>query len=66
MVGRSTVIRMDRPIARVSLSTPDIADAMVTTPYEVLVHGKTPGTISLLVWADNGRIKTYDVAVRAI
>ena len=64
MVGRSTVIHMDRPITRVSLSTPDIADAMVTTPYEVLVHGKTPGTISLLIWGDNGRITTYDVAVR--
>src|SRR5262245_32502227 len=64
MVGRSAVLKMDRPITRVSLSTPDIADAMVTTPYEVLVHGKTPGTISLLAWADNGRIKTYDVAVR--
>src|SRR5262245_8475961 len=63
-VGRSTVIRMDRPITRVSLSTPDIADALVTTPYEVLVHGKTPGTISLLVWHDNGRIRTYDVAVK--
>ena len=64
LVGRSTVIQMDRPITRVSLSTPDIADALVTTPYELLVHGKMPGTISLLVWGDNGRIKTYDVAVQ--
>lgn len=64
MVGRSMVIRMDRPITRVSLSTPEIADALVTTPYELLVHGKAPGTISLLVWADTGRIKTYDVSVR--
>jgi pilus assembly protein CpaC len=64
LVGRSTIIRMDRPITRVSLSTPDIADALVTTPYELLVHGKTPGTISLLVWGDNGRIKTYDVIVK--
>jgi pilus assembly protein CpaC len=64
LVGRSTIIRMERPITRVSLSTPDIADALVTTPYELLVHGKTPGTISLLVWGDNGRIKTYDVAVK--
>jgi pilus assembly protein CpaC len=64
LVGRSAVIRMDRPITRVSLSTPDIADALVTTPYELLVHGKTPGTISLLVWGDNGRITTYDVAVK--
>ncbi len=64
LVGRSTIIKMERPITRVSLSTPDIADAMVTTPYELLVHGKTPGTISLLVWGDNGRITTYDVAVK--
>jgi pilus assembly protein CpaC len=64
LVGRSTIIKMDRPITRVSLSTPDIADALVTTPYELLVHGKLPGTISLLVWGDNGRIKTYDVAVK--
>jgi pilus assembly protein CpaC len=64
LVGRSVVIRTDRPITRVSLSTPDIADALVTTPYELLVHGKAPGTISLLVWSDNGKIKTYDVAVR--
>jgi pilus assembly protein CpaC len=64
LVGRSTIVRMDRPITRVSLSTPEVADALVTTPYELLVHGKTPGTISLLVWSDNGRIKTYDVAVK--
>ncbi len=64
LVGRSAILKMDRPITRVSLSTPDIADAMVTTPYEILVHGKTPGTISLLVWGDNGRITTYDVAVK--
>ena len=64
LVGRSTIIRTDRPIARVSVSTPDIADAMVTAPRELLVHGKTPGTISLLVWNDNGRITSYEVAVR--
>ncbi len=64
LVGRSALIRMDRPITRVSLSTADIADALVTTPYELLVHGKTPGTISLLVWGDNGRMKTYDISVK--
>lgn len=64
LVGRSTIIRTDRPIVRVSLSTPEIADAMVTAPRELLVHGKAPGTISLLVWNDFGRITAYEVAVR--
>jgi pilus assembly protein CpaC len=64
LVGRSAIVRLERPITRVSLSTPDIADALVTTPYELLVHGKVPGTISMMVWENSGRIKTYDVAVR--
>ena len=55
---------MERPITRVSLSTPDVADALVTTPYELLIHGKVPGTISMMVWENTGRIKTFDVAVR--
>ncbi len=61
LVGRSTVVRTDRAITRVSLSTSDIADAMVTSPRELIVHGKAPGTISLLVWSDNGRITNYEV-----
>ena len=28
------------------------------------MHGKAPGTISLLVWSDNGRITNYEVIVR--
>src|SRR5918995_5817333 len=64
LVGRSAVIHTDRAIQRVSLSTPEIADALVTAPRELLVHGKTPGTISLLVWSDNGRITNYEVIVR--
>jgi pilus assembly protein CpaC len=64
LVGRSTVLRTERAITRVSLPKPDIADALVTSSNELLVHGKAPGTISLLVWAQGGQIKTYDVSVR--
>ena len=35
LVGRSAVIHTDRAIQRVSLSTPDIADALVTAPREL-------------------------------
>ena len=64
LVGRSAVVHTERAIQRVSLSTPEIADAMVTAPRELLVHAKAPGTISLLVWSDNGRITSYEVIVR--
>jgi pilus assembly protein CpaC len=64
MVGRSTVLNIGSPIARVSLTVPDIADAMVTSPMQLLVHGKAPGTISLFVWDKGGAIKTFEVKVR--
>jgi pilus assembly protein CpaC len=64
LVGRSTVLNVGSPIARVSLTVPDIADAMVTAPTQLLVHGKQPGTISLFVWDRAGAIKTYEVKVR--
>ena len=64
LVGRSTVLNVGSPIARVSLTVPDIADAMVTAPTQLLIHGKQPGTISLFVWDRAGAIKTYEVKVR--
>src|SRR5262245_42313511 len=56
-VGRSTVLNTGSSIARVSLTSPDIADAVVTSSSEVLVNGKAPGTISMFVWDRTGAIR---------
>src|SRR3954471_8659749 len=64
LVGRSTILNVGSPITRVSLTVPDVADAMVTSPQQLLVHGKAPGVISLFVWDRAGGIKTYEVNVR--
>src|SRR5687768_7218852 len=64
LVGRSTLLDIGATIARVSLTVPDVADAMVTAPTQLLIHGKQPGTISLFVWDRMGAIKTYEVVVR--
>jgi pilus assembly protein CpaC len=64
LVGRSTVLNIGTPISRVSLTVPDVADAIPTGPGQLLIHGKSPGTISLFVWDKGGSIKTYEVNVR--
>ena len=64
LVGRSTILNVGAPISRVSLTVPDVADALVTAPGQILIHGKSPGTISLFVWDKGGAIKTYEVNVR--
>ena len=64
LVGRSTIVDIGGTIARVSLTVPDVADAMVTSPTQLLVHGKSPGTISMFVWDRMGTIRTFEVVVR--
>jgi pilus assembly protein CpaC len=64
MVGRSTVVSAGAPIARVSLTSAEVADALVTSPSELLVNGKMPGTISMFVWDRSGGIKRYEIIVQ--
>src|SRR5438876_10059662 len=64
MVGRSAVLDVGSPIARVSLTSAEIADAMVTQSNQVLINGKMPGTISLFVWDRGGALKRYEVVVQ--
>jgi pilus assembly protein CpaC len=64
LVGRSTLLNVGNNITRVSLTSPNVADAMVTTPSQLLIHGKAPGTISMFVWDRAGGIKRFEVVVR--
>ena len=60
--GRSVVLATEFDIIRVAVTNPAVADATVVTPREVLVDGKAPGTISLILWGTSVR-KQYDVVV---
>ena len=60
--GRSTIVPTDFPITRIAITNPDIADAVVVQPREILVDGKKGGTVSLIVWGAEGRVQ-YDIVV---
>jgi pilus assembly protein CpaC len=64
LVGRSTVLDVGTPVSRVSLTSADVADALVTSPTQLLIHGKMPGTISLFVWDRAGALRRYEVDVQ--
>ncbi|MGE0445178.1 MAG: type II and III secretion system protein family protein [Vicinamibacterales bacterium] len=63
IVGRSTLVEIGAPITRVSLTSSDIADALVTAPDQLLLHGKVPGSISMFVWSRGGDVRRYEVSV---
>jgi pilus assembly protein CpaC len=60
--GRSVVVPTNFNITRIAITNADIADAVVVQPREILVDGKKPGTVSLVVWSATGRAQ-YDVIV---
>jgi len=60
--GRSTVLQTEFDITRIAITNPNIADAVAVQPREVLIDGKAPGTVSLIVWGA-GRRTQYDVVV---
>jgi len=61
-VGRSVVVTTPFEITRISIANPAIADATVVAPTEILIDGKAPGTISLVVWGQAQRTQ-YDIIV---
>src|SRR5215469_17772565 len=62
-VGKSIVIDYPADIARISTSNPDIVDASPVTGREVLIHGKSFGTVTLVVWSKTGQRNFYNITV---
>jgi pilus assembly protein CpaC len=50
-------------IERLSITTDEVADAMAVTAREVLINGKAPGTITLIVWGTGGQRVHYPLVV---
>src|SRR5215831_11303275 len=65
MVGKSLLINTTDKLKRVSVTDPDIADAIVVTPTQVLVNGRSPGEVSLLLWDEFERSRSFDLRVDA-
>src|SRR4026209_836565 len=66
LVGQSRVINFDRPVGRLSVSNPEIAEAILVTPDQVLVNGKAFGQVNFIAWEQSGgQFLVFDVYVRA-
>src|SRR5688500_8016604 len=66
LVGQSRVINFDRPIGRFSISNPEIAEAVMVSPNQVLVNGKTFGQVNFIAWEKSDqKFIVFDVFVRA-
>ena len=63
MVGKSLLINTTERLKRISVTDDSIAFARVITPTQILVHGRAPGEVSLLIWDELERSRSFDLRV---
>lgn len=63
MVGKSLLINVADRLKRVAVTDPAIADAVVVSPTQVVIHGRAPGEVSLMLWDEAERSRTFDLRV---
>jgi pilus assembly protein CpaC len=60
--GKSSIVTFPQGLSRVSVGNPEVLDAVVLSPREVLVNGKKPGVTSLIL-SGGGTNRIYDAVV---
>jgi len=63
--GASALLINPVPLSRFSVGDPNIAEATVLSPTEVLINGKGLGTTTLLIWDNSGQVRVNSVEVTA-
>ncbi|MBZ5572701.1 MAG: type II and III secretion system protein family protein [Acidobacteriia bacterium] len=63
MVGKSILINTTERLKRVSVTDATIADPIVVSPTQILVHGRSAGEVSLLIWDELDRSRSFDLRV---
>jgi pilus assembly protein CpaC len=63
LVGKSLLINTTERLKRISVTDDAIADATPITPTQILVHGRAAGEVSLLIWDELERSRSFDLRV---
>src|SRR3984893_452689 len=63
LVGKSLLINTTERLKRISVTADTVADALVVTPTQILVHGRAAGEVSLLIWDELERSRSFDLRV---
>ena len=69
LTGSQREIRLGKPLERIAIGNPDIADALLLkgrgAANSLLIIAKKPGAASVMVWTQGGTAVTYNVQVDA-
>ncbi len=63
VIGKSTILRLPAPAARISVGNPVVADINLINPREAYLLGKEIGSTNLIIWTRDGVATVIDVTV---
>lgn len=63
VIGKSTILRLPSPAARISVGNPVVADINLINPREAYLLGKEIGSTNLIIWGRDGVATVIDVTV---
>jgi pilus assembly protein CpaC len=64
-VGQTALLDFTAPIKRISIANPDIADATITSPRQLIVNGKVIGNTTMIVWDEREQYDIYKLVVHS-
>ena len=63
VVGKSIILKVTKPVKRISVADPEIADFVLISPYEIYIKGKAPGITNMTLWKNKSINAIYDMEV---
>src|SRR5512133_3937281 len=63
-VNKSVLLNLQKPLERVSIATPSIAELIVISPTQLQINGSRIGTTNLIVWEKGGSASFFDIRVK--
>lgn len=63
VIGKSTILRLPSPAARISVGNPVVADINLINPREAYLLGKEIGSTNLIIWTRDGTATVIDITV---
>jgi pilus assembly protein CpaC len=61
IVGRSIVLNSEARFTRIAVGNPTIIESVATSPNQTVITAKLPGSSSLILWDQSGRMRVFDV-----
>ena len=62
-IGKSIVVKTTKPVKRVAIGNPEIADFVILSAQEIHITGKAAGITNLSLWQDSKLFAIYDLEV---